>query len=278
MLTLIESLSLAGDRHKQNDDACGAFHRFAWVIDGATDLHGDPLSSAASDAAFFAHAFNGAMGAAAPFAESLEGLLASALEGAQRAWGAVEEPIAHAWQTPTASVLAIEETPAGLAATDLGDSRLFLLDADGASYSFGGGDDSAKQESAQVRIITRGRTERPLERAEIIDELRRRRTLANIPGGYWVLGLDEACLEHRRRTSFALRRPAYAVLASDGFAALCDRYEAFDTASLVRAALAQGLAALGQRLRTIEADDREGVRHPRWKTSDDATALLLRLD
>jgi hypothetical protein len=277
MLTLIDSLSLAGDRRKQNDDAFGAFGRYAWVIDGATDLHGDPLSPAASDASFFAHAFNAALGGAAATAPDLETLLEAGLSGAQAAWASGAEPIAHAWQAPTASVLAAAETPAGLLVTDLGDSRIFILDAGGAAHCFGGGSESAKQESAQVRIITRGQTERPLDRAEVIEELRRRRTLANIPGGYWVLGLDEACLSHRREASFPLTRTAYALLASDGFAALCDRYEAYDPAGLVRAALNQGLAALGEELRAIEDEDQDGARHPRWKKSDDATALLVRL-
>jgi hypothetical protein len=112
---------------------------------------------------------------------------------------------------------------------------------------------------------------------EVIEELRRRRMLANIPGGYWVLGLDDACLEHRREAAFPLARPAHILLCTDGFAALCDRYEAYDPAQLVAAARDEGLLALAQRLRAIEEADAVGERHPRWKKSDDATALLLRL-
>ncbi len=277
MLTVLDHVSLSGDRAKQNDDACGAFGRFAWVIDGATDLHKEPLSPAASDAAFFAHAFQGGLAAAATMAQDLPGLLAAGMTQAQAAWAAHAQPIAHPWQSPTASVVAVMETPAGLLATDLGDSRVFTLDATGDAHAFGGGRDSAKDEAAQVRLVTRGRTERPLDRDEVIEELRRRRTLANIPGGYWVLGLDDACLEHRREAAIPLARPAHILLCTDGFAALCDRYEAYDPAGFVEAALEEGLLALGQRLRAIEEDDAGGERHPRWKKSDDATALLLRL-
>jgi hypothetical protein len=38
-----------------------------------------------------------------------------------------------------------------------------------------------------------------------------------------------------------------------------------------------GLQELGRELRAVEAADAHGARHPRFKTSDDATALLLRL-
>lgn len=277
MLTVIDSLSLAGDRAKQNDDAAGAFGRFAWVIDGATDLHGAPLSPAASDASFFAHAFNAGLHAAAPATADIPSLMAASLATAQSAWNAAAAPMVHAWQTATASVVVVMETDAGLTATDLGDSRLFVLDANGNAHAFGGGRESAKAEAAQVRIITRGMTERPLEREDVIEELRRRRSLANIPGGYWVLGLDEACLNHRREASFTLAKPAFAVLATDGFAALVDRYEAYDVASFVAAASSKGLTTLAQELRAIETADSDGAVHPRWKKSDDATALLLRL-
>jgi hypothetical protein len=46
---------------------------------------------------------------------------------------------------------------------------------------------------------------------------------------------------------------------------------------LFAAAEGRGLAALAGELRSIEAADPEGVRFPRFKRSDDATALLLRV-
>ncbi len=41
------------------------------------------------------------------------------------------------------------------------------------------------------------------------------------------------------------------------------------------AGLAGGLAALGEELRAIEAGDAGGDKFPRFKKSDDTTALLL---
>ncbi len=64
---------------------------------------------------------------------------------------------------------------------------------------------------------------------------------------------------------------------SDGFSALVDRYQAYDAAGLVCAALDKGLQELARELRAIEAADAAGTRHPRFKVSDDATALLMRL-
>jgi len=39
----------------------------------------------------------------------------------------------------------------------------------------------------------------------------------------------------------------------------------------------KGLAILGEQLRSIESADSGGDKFPRFKKSDDATALLLRL-
>ena len=47
-------------------------------------------------------------------------------------------------------------------------------------------------------------------------------------------------------------------------------------AALVDAA-AQGLQPLFDRLRAVEDADPHGARHPRFKKSDDATAMLLRV-
>jgi hypothetical protein len=77
--------------------------------------------------------------------------------------------------------------------------------------------------------------------------------------------------------SFQLARPAYLLLMTDGFAALADRYRAYDAAGLLRAVLDRGLQELAREVRAIETADAGGAKHPRFKASDDATALLMRL-
>ncbi len=67
------------------------------------------------------------------------------------------------------------------------------------------------------------------------------------------------------------------LLATDGFLALASDYGVYSADSLMAAAQSKGLAALGEELRTIEAGDAGGDKFPRFKKSDDATALLLQL-
>jgi hypothetical protein len=274
MLTLIEAISLAGDRGKQNDDACGFARGRAWVIDGATDLHDAPLTGWTSDASWIAQQAN-------THFHHAEGPPRWVVRGASAAAGAEFKRIARAaperWQSPIASLLIIEEAGTGVAGLDLGDCRIFALDGDGGVHISGGpgdaGDDEAKLAAQQTDV------HKPLlQRTDTIDMLRRTRAAMNGEGSRWTFGLNPACADHARAWTLALRRPAHLLLMTDGFSALTDRYGAFDAGGLVQAAVDRGLQELGREVRAIEAADAASTRHPRFKASDDATGLLLRLD
>ena len=67
------------------------------------------------------------------------------------------------------------------------------------------------------------------------------------------------------------------LLATDGFLALASDYGAYDLDGLMAAAQSKGLAVMGEELRAIEKDDPKAQKFPRFKTHDDATALLLEI-
>ena len=275
MLTFIEAISLPGDRAKQNDDACGFAGGRAWVIDGATDLHAAPLTYAASDASWIAHFAN------ARFHGGEGGDLTMALRGASAAAAEAfavmtQGRAVERWQSPIASVLMIEARDGAVSGADLGDCRVFALDADGAPQIVGGPGDAGDNESKLAAQQTDAH--KPLiQRTRTIDMLRRIRASMNSQGAHWTFGLDPACADHARTWTLTLKRPAHLLLMTDGFAALADRYDAYDAGDLVQAALRRGLHDLGRELRGIEAKDASAAKHPRFKASDDATALLMRL-
>jgi hypothetical protein len=276
MLTFIEAISLAGDRAKQNDDACGFAGDRAWVIDGATDLHDAPLSGAASDASWIAHVANHQLHEFT--AQDLRGAVAEAALAANYSFQArLAGRRLERWQSPIASLVVVEQSTAGVEGLDLGDCRVFALDADGGVHVVGGPGDAGDSESKLAAQQTDAH--KPLlQRTQTIDTLRRLRASINKPGGtHWTFGLDPACADHARTWSLGLKRPAHLLLMTDGFAALTDRYDAYGAGDLVQAALSRGLQELGRELRQIEAADAGAALHPRFKVSDDATALLMRL-
>lgn len=276
MLTLIESISLAGDRAKQNDDACGYLGVRAWVIDGATDLHDAPLTGWATDASWLAHMSNAQFHGfeAQDLRETIRTVSAVA---AQAFENARQERAFERWQSPIASVLMIEETSSGVDGVDLGDCRIFSLDADGAVQA--AGDTPGRSEAESQLASQQQDADRPLlRRTATIERLRMLRAGINRPGAEWTFGLDPTCADHARSWALALKRPAHLLLMTDGFSAMVDRYRGYDAASFMRAALNLGLQELGRELRAIESADAGGALHPRFKRSDDATALLLRLE
>jgi hypothetical protein len=275
MLTFVEAISLAGDRGKQNDDALGFAGARAWVLDGATDLHATPLTGAASDAGWIAHFANSRLHEAA--GGDLRTLIRDASEAAAEAFALrLAGRPCERWQSPISSLLILEACAEGVRGLDLGDSRVFALDADGAVHVAGGPDDAA---DAETRLAAQqSDADKPLLRREAtIARLRQMRAALNRPGAHWTFCLDPACADHARAWLLPLKRPAHVLMMTDGFSALADRYRAYDAAGLVRAALDKGLQELGRELRAIETADAAGARHPRFKQNDDATALLLRL-
>lgn len=274
MITFVEAVSLAGDRAKQNDDAFGFAGARAWVLDGATDLHDAPLMGGASDAAWIAHFANAQLHGA-------QGELRAAVRAASAAAKAAFTThmggrAYERWQSPISSLLMIEETPDGVRGLDLGDSRVFALDAGGGLHVAGGPPDAVDEETALAARQTDAH--KPLlQRTDTIAMLRRGRAAFNQDGHAWTFGLTPECADHARAWSISLSRPAHLLLMTDGFSALTDRYRAYTPTELVRAALAKGLQELGRELRAIEHEDSAASAHPRFKQSDDATALLMRL-
>jgi hypothetical protein len=275
MLTFVEAISLAGDRAKQNDDTLGFQQKSAWVIDGATDLSETPLTKAASDASWVAQVANTSLNAWTY--GDLREAIRTASETAANAFSYLTRGHnVERWQLPTASVLMITENERGvIEGIDLGDCRVFALDSDGVQVTGGhdGIDDEVRLAAAQPEA------DKPLlKRKAAIETLRANRAAINQEGGrFWTFGLHPACADHARTWTLTLKRPAHVLLMTDGFAALTDRYGVYEPAALVKAAIARGLQELGRELRAIELADAAGSRHPRFKQSDDATAILLRL-
>jgi hypothetical protein len=274
MLTFVEAISLAGDRAKQNDDACGFAGARAWVLDGATDLAAAPLTGSASDASWIAHTANA-------FLHSTTGVLRERVrETSAHAAAAFARCVGAApferWRSPIASLLMIEAAGDQVRGLDLGDSRIFARDASGDVFIAGGPEDAADNERALAAAQTDA--DRPLlQRSDTLALLRRMRAELNQPGSRWTFCLDPACADHARAFEWTLSRPADILLMTDGFAALTDRYRAYEAGALVRAALDKGLHELGRELRAIENAEHSDLAHPRFKKSDDATTLLMRL-
>lgn len=305
-LTLLDQLSLPGDPAKPNEDALAHLDRAALVLDGATPL-GPSLLPGTSDAAWIAQFGARRLAAHLTDGDAPQDALRHALADAEKSFaGLTREPIREKWQTPCASMMLVSlgrdlspprvrstlagEMPvAGSRASEgqRGQEVQFLwfgdcaaiVEQDGQIEAVGETLEKREAEAARARMVAQmaGMSAASgINRPQIEPLLRAARNRIN-SGRNWLFSPDARAAGHASRHMMSLQAGATVLVASDGFLALVSDYGAYDMQGLIAGAKDKGLAALGRQLREIEDADPLGETFPRFKKSDDATALLLRI-
>jgi hypothetical protein len=276
---LLDSLSLPGDAAKPNEDAFGHDAAAAVVLDGATPL-GDGLMPGPSDAAWIAQFGARRLLAHLRDGEGTRKALRGALADAQKSFEALRR---HApeeiWQTPCASMMLAVADENGVEFLSFGDCAALVQPEGGAVMVVGETFDKRAAEAKRAQAIAKEKNLSPaagISRPEFLGALRATRNRIN-SGSYWLFSPDAKAASHAARRMVKAAPGTKLLLASDGFLALASDYGAYGADSLMQAAVEKGLEALGEELRAIEAGDAGGDKFPRFKKSDDATALLLRL-
>jgi nucleotide-binding universal stress UspA family protein len=277
---LLDSISVPGDPDKPNDDAFGVLDNAAVLLDGATSLC-EPLMPGRSDAAWLAQFGARRLLAHVKDADAPREAVRHAMEDAEKSFTALRRrPVTDVYEMPLASMMLIVASEDGFEALWFGDCAA-LVKRPGEPVTILG-DTLAKREleAARVARLAAKHGLSPAaghNRPEYLSALRRARNYANTEKGGWVFGPDPRAADHVATRITAAPEDTLVLLATDGFLALISDYRRYDAKALVAAALSGGLTMLGAELREIESADAAGTRYPRFKTSDDATALLLRV-
>lgn len=279
-LTLLEQLSLPGDPAKPNEDSFAFLDHAALVLDGATPL-GPPLLPGSSDAVWIAQFGARRLAAHLKDGDTPDQALKHALQDAEKSFeGLRRAPMREKWQTPCASLMLVVEPgrEGEIEFLWFGDCAA-LIEQDRGIEIVGDTIKKRGEEAARARKVAQGANLSSItdvNRPEIVPLLRAARNRIN-SGGNWLFSPDVRAAAHVAKKTVAVNPGARLLLASDGFLALVSDYRAYDARGLMDAAVSKGLAALGEELRALEKSDQAGERFPRFKTSDDATALLLQL-
>lgn len=276
---IVDRISLPGSPRRPNEDAFGSAGAFAWVIDGATGLGDFECLGGPSDAAWLSATTSALLAGRIDGGETdLLALLEGTIDDLAGRFEAEQvRPPEGRYQRPTASILIARFDPRGVDVAELGDCCLFARAGSGAVLTVGSdrAGRAAEQDAAR-RMIAHNAT---IETPEVRRRMREGRSRHNTPEGYWVLGLDREAAAQARLHRLDIDAPVEALLATDGFAALVEDYRLYDAPGLLAAAGAEGLAFLAEELRALEQiEDPECRSFPRFKQSDDATAVLVRMD
>jgi hypothetical protein len=175
--------------------------------------------------------------------------------------------------TPSATVAMVRERKAGLEYLVLADAVVILEGADGITAV---SDQRVDQVAEAERAAAQRKQFDAPGRTELIRRLvTKQRQHRNREGGYWVAGTDPEAARHAETGVHEhVRRAA---LMTDGAAALAADYGLADWSGVLDLLDGTGPTGLIHRVRQAERGDPQGVRWPRYKTSDDATAVFCRL-
>ena len=267
---LVQSLSIAGDADTANDDRIGSTGPIAWVIDGATDLGPPGLVGTQGGAAWIADIASSAFASARD--ESIDAICAGVFTQVARHYAKARTRDALGrWELPSAAFLAARAGPRGIELGWAGDCSALIRRGDAVERIGPSIDRQAEaQGAAQFANVGLGAKQRA---PEIMAMLRRDRS--RLPRH--VLGVEPLAPEDLGLAVVPAGPGDDVLLMTDGFAALIDSYGALDVDELMTELATRGLVEFAFELRAIEAGDAACTRFPRFKRSDDASALWLRV-
>lgn len=105
--------------------------------------------------------------------------------------------------------------------------------------------------------------------------MKRRERYRNKERGYWVAAADPDAAEHAKVGQISLDGFQCAAMMSDGVSRLVAPFQQTDWPGILTLAQGIGPVALIRQIRTLESADAERTRWPRFKSSDDATIVLI---
>jgi len=275
-LAYLAGISLPGDPAKPNEDAFCHAATLAAVFDGATPLC-EPILPVDSDAAWIAR--KGAEGLIAHQQCGAREALRRAAADAEQVFNSLRLRIPREnHELPLASMMMVAAANDHLEFFWFGDCAA-LVKAPGALVEIIG--DAFEKRIAEARRVARLAEREGLDptagvtRPGYLDALKAGRNRVNTQPGTWAFSPDANCAAFA-----ASSRPRAVVgtrllLCTDGFLALASDYGRYDAESFFAACWSRGLRSMCDELRDIELSDPHGRSFPRFKVSDDASALLL---
>ncbi len=281
MFTVLDRISWPGSADRPNEDACGVCQNWAWVIDTSIFPGTPAIMHEKSDATWLAGFASRRLSDLAPNAEDGIALIRHVMEEARTAFLAVAPEERHDFLTwPVGAMTLVRHRDESLDVWTFGDTTAFVGQPGGSVLTVG--------EAPGLRLFEVAAAERLLRASgatpgtitgtpEFQAWLAERRQRQKQSRGLALLGLDPAAADRLRHDTVPCKAGAEILLASDGFSALVDLYGTMDAKGLVESAVASGLEPLARRAREIETQlDPDGRLYPRFKVSDDTTAILLR--
>ncbi len=177
------------------------------------------------------------------------------------------------WELPSASLIVARVADEALEVAWLGDCAGLLRGATGIGRL--GEPPRVKDKESALVASTGGHGQGGVRTrtAPVLSALRKARDRSTVR----IFGEGAPGPDNVRTTRIPCAPGDDILLMTDGFSALMDAYAAVDAAGMMARLAVDGLLPLAGELRAIEAEDAACTRYPRFKKSDDATAIWVRV-
>lgn len=250
----------------------------AWVLDGVTGINEAKLFDASSDARWLVLKASARLQDLAADEMPLTTLLAELVHGlcddVREALGGESFPPGH--DPPAACLMLVKRYGDGWQMLQLGDSSLLWRRKGHEALAAVVPDKTADYTLAKLAAQARrdGVTDIKALLASFRARFHGERLKRNQPGGYSILEADPAAVTLAQVS--AMGAPSRILLCTDGYYRAVDHYGLHDDAGLLDASCRpEGAAQVLAAIRAAESLDSQCERYPRFKPSDDATAVAL---
>ncbi|MET0071186.1 MAG: hypothetical protein ABW096_14210 [Candidatus Thiodiazotropha sp.] len=279
-ISLIDSASEAGSESKANEDLVVETQRLCMVLDGATGLGEQRVSSYPSDAVWFVNAIATRLTETwlreNNFTRALTYAIDMCIEEYKNIAGVLPE---LAYELPSAGMVAAVVEEGVVRVYRLGDCDAYCKSEGRAKKLFGHSRLEAldKLSIEAIALELRQGKSPSQARESVMPMLRKHRSLLNMPGGYGALSLVRDSVNHMEVAELSEAQGATILLASDGFSAI-EKYRNYTADDIFERCSKVGMSGIVNEIREVENDDADLLKFPRLKSHDDATALLAGIE
>ena len=255
--------------------------RAAWIFDGVTGINGMNIMPAGSDARWLVDRASDHLkrlaGEDRPLPKILESLVDGLIEDWRAARSGISIPVGY--DPPAACLILVKRYGNAWKGLRLGDSCLLARSSNGDHHVMTASPNNVFDHwlarEAKARR-DRGILDTEALLAEFRPQMTASRSKRNQPEGYSILEADRASLAIPE--FFDLEDIDAILLNTDGFYRAVDHYDLYSNESLISACLEEGgVSHVLHALRAVEASDASCEKYPRFKPSDDATAVMLKM-
>lgn len=261
-----------------NEDIVGFTPFGAWVLDGATGLNNKNIVSKESDAKWYVSWWNKYLHENIMCDKSLKIILKEGIDKITQEYmkKVGDLPIEELYR-PSSSALIIKFHEDKLEYLLLGDCTL-IYEKENEQYLIK--DESVcKFDEKVFKFMDNIKDAEKLtleeKKLNVMSLIIENRLKKNSSKGYWILEFCKDSIDHAIYGHINFEKNLKILLCSDGFSCAFDKYYLYKWKDILKVCYIDGVDHIYEKIRKVEFEDKNALKYPRFKISDDSSCIYL---